>query len=101
MSFLPCLPSDRGARAVRAGHAELHEHQQLLHVRKVRGIAGSHVLNSAAADAALDVRFSPELDRERAPGERELISRLGHADTAESTGTSTTTKEQYRLILTG
>src|SRR6476659_10208214 len=76
------LSSWQCARAVAAGHAELHECEQFLHGRKMRGVAGAHVLDPAAADTARDVRFRPKLNSERAPGERELIRWRSHADTA-------------------
>src|SRR5262249_22486230 len=44
-----CASSGHCAAVLAARHAELDECQQLLHVCEVRGIAGSHVLNPAAA----------------------------------------------------
>src|SRR5262245_23382505 len=95
------VPSRHCGPAVVACQAELHEREQLLHGRKVRGVAGAHVLDPAAADAALDVRFRPKLNSERAPGEGELIGRRSHADSAESTGIRTKSADEYRLILRG
>ena len=88
------------APAVAAGHAELHEREQLLHGRKVRGVAGAHVLDPAAADTARDVRFRPKLNSESAPGERELIGWRSHADTAKSTRMRAKLLDEYGLILT-